>query len=380
MSAPHILILTTKLGFGHMNAAKALAATLPEVIPDCRVTISNPVEEEQTSEILRGLHDSYDEASGWEGLYKFLYRISDTNIAARATDSAVSVMLRESVHEVLEKYQPDVIVSVHEDFLAPLHSLKQLTGDIAPVVTVITDLTTIHRRWFNVVADVTIVPTETAHKKALAQNLAADSVRTIGVPVHPTLANETRSVADLRESLGWQPDTTTLLVVGSKRVGGLVENLRGVNHSNLDLQLALVAGGDDDLHAAFQQTEWHLPTHIYNYVEDMSPMQHAADIVVSKAGGLIVSESLACGKPLLITDVIEGQETGNLAYVKAHNAGAEATTPITVLETLYHWLADDAARLREVAANARHIGQPRAAYDIAEIVHSLCNTTQAQDA
>jgi len=69
---------------------------------------------------------------------------------------------------------------------------------------------------------------------------------------------------------------------------------------------------------------------------------HAVDFVVCKAGGLIVTEALACGLPLMLIDVIEGQETGNAEFVVDNGAGDIARMPLDMLETLYHWLSNDA--------------------------------------
>ncbi|MGJ3239185.1 MAG: MGDG synthase family glycosyltransferase [Anaerolineae bacterium] len=373
MAKKRVLIMTSKLGFGHMSAANAIAAALDTEHPDVEVTITNPAQREDSSDLLKDIHGLYDESSKREGLYEFLYKLSDTGIAAAATNSAVAVMLRDAVYKTIEEYQPDVIVVVHEDYLAPLKSIYEMGGFKIPIVTVITDLTTIHRRWFSQVSKVTVVPTEQGAKLASDHGLLKSKMRQIGVPVTPAIVQETRSTAEIRQELGWDADKTVALVVGSKRVSNLVENLHAVNHSGLDVQLALVAGGDDKLYWKFQQTDWHLPVSIYNYVDNIPAMIKASDLVISKAGGLIVSESLAAGKPILITDVIEGQETGNANYVIEKGVGDKALNALDVLETLYHWLQDDRRILTIRAEKARAIGQPRAAFEIAELVLELAD-------
>lgn len=369
LSRKHVLILTSNMGFGHKSAAKAIAAALKEA--GITVTISNPTERSETPDILKDIWGMYDQTAKREGLYEFIYKLSDTELASMATDSAVGVMMRNAVYRTIEETKPDAIVSVHEDFLAPLKSLYELSGFTIPIVTVITDLTTIHRRWFNSISDITVVPTDKGYRLALTHGLKSAKVRKIGIPVHPDLVQETRTVQEIRESLDLDVNKTTLLVVGSKRVGNLVENLRGVNHSNLDVQMILVAGGDDELYREFQSIAWHVPTQIYNFTEQIPAFMHAADIVISKAGGLIVAETLACGKPILITDVIEGQETGNVEYVLENGAGTRSFHPIEVLETLYHWLMNDKELLRLRAENAKQLGRPRAAFEIADVVKEL---------
>ena len=84
---------------------------------------------------------------------------------------------------------------------------------------------------------------------------------------------------------------------------------------------------------AANQMTWHIPVKIFNFVENMPTLMHASDIMLCKAGGLIVTESLACGLPMILIDVIPGQETGNAEYVMAYGAGDMSETPVTTSRT-----------------------------------------------
>jgi UDP-N-acetylglucosamine:LPS N-acetylglucosamine transferase len=78
------------------------------------------------------------------------------------------------------------------------------------------------------------------------------------------------------------------------------------------LEFALVAGGDEELEQRWSAWAWHQPAHVYGYVNDMPSLMLAADLIVCKAGGLIVSEALAAGLPLLLVEVIPGMECDTL--------------------------------------------------------------------
>ncbi len=93
----------------------------------------------------------------------------------------------------------------------------------------------------------------------------------------------------------------------------------------------------------------------------------AADFIVCKAGGLIVSESLAIGLPLLLVEAIPGQETGNAEYVVQGGAGALVEDAPEALKTVFHWLNHEGAELKERAANAKHLGAPNAAARVADL-------------
>jgi UDP-N-acetylglucosamine:LPS N-acetylglucosamine transferase len=107
--------------------------------------------------------------------------------------------------------------------------------------------------------------------------------------------------------------------------------------------------------------------HIYNYVENIPAFMRASDLIVSKAGGLIATEAMASGLPILIIDVTPGQELGNADYILRHGAGELAGSPVEALEILSHWLDRDKALLAERTRNASALGRPRSAYHVAEL-------------
>ena len=147
-----------------------------------------------------------------------------------------------------------------------------------------------------------------------------------------------------------------------------MEMLNVVNHYGAPLQLAVVAGRNEELFNQLNQYTWHIPVHLYDFVEQMSPLQKASDLVICKAGGLIVTESLACGLPLILVEIIPGQEAGNAELVTTSGAGDMAETPIQMLEVLNHLLQDGQKLLKERARNALALGKPESAFSVAAIL------------
>lgn len=364
-----ILILVADAGFGHRSAANAIAAALEELHPaDCVVEIANPMQDERVPAILRNSGSDYDRlVREAPALYESAYGVADTGLSSAIVQDTVGAMLFEVMNNIIGRCQPDAIVTPYPLYQASLRAIFVLSQRRIPLLTVVTDLARIHRTWFHRAADLCLVSTPEVRDQALEYGLAPEKVKVTGIPVHPNLTREDRSPAAIRTELGWAPDLTTVLAVGSKRVKHLPGILRALNHSGLPLQLAIAAGGDDELYQQFQDTEWHVAAHVYNYVENMPTLMHAAECIICKAGGLIVTESLACGLPILLADVIAGQETSNAEYVVGAGAGEWMHDPLEGLETVYHWLAEGSDLLAQRARNAKRLGRPRAAYDVAEL-------------
>jgi len=102
-------------------------------------------------------------------------------------------------------------------------------------------------------------------------------------------------------------------------------------------------------------------------------MLRSADVLISKAGGLIITEGLACDLPMILVDAIPGQETGNARYICENGAGVISNSPAETLAVLDGWLEDNQRELKRVSLNASRLGKPRAAYLIADAVWQSIN-------
>jgi 1,2-diacylglycerol 3-beta-galactosyltransferase len=215
------------------------------------------------------------------------------------------------------------------------------------------------------------VPTSSIRDQAYDNNIPATRVRVTGLPVHPDFARETRSKSELRDELGWQVDTPTCLIVASARTQQMATISRFLDRAGVRLQVAVVCGGVRDLYTALEQEKWRGPAHMYDWVDNMPQLMKASDFIVTKAGGLIVSESLACGLPIILSEALPGQEAGNVRYIVENMAGAWAPDPAQVLITAFTWLRGEPPQLNAFQARAQELGNPRAAYEIAKGVWGL---------
>jgi 1,2-diacylglycerol 3-beta-galactosyltransferase len=364
-----ILILSADAGFGHRSAANAIAEALQETHGrECAIDVVNPLEDVGAPMLLRESQSDYDKlATEAPKVYRFSYEASDSAVPTAIVEGALTVMLFQTMRNLVRRIQPHAIVTTYPLYQAPLGAVSALGQRDIPLLTVVTDLATVHRLWFHDAADLCLVPTQTVRDLAIGYGVPAERVEITGIPVNPRVARRADTREALRARLGWQPDLTTVLAVGSRRVRDLPDFLHVLNHSGLPIQLVVVAGGDDKTYQQLVNTEWHHPTQVYNFVTNMPELMQASDCLISKAGGLITTEALACGLPLLLIDVIPGQETGNAQFVIDGGAGALAETPVDELEILFHWLDHGGELLRLRAHNAQRLGRPRAAYAVADL-------------
>ncbi len=365
-----ILILTADSGFGHRSAANAIAAALAEKHGgECEVSILNPLEDHRAPIFLRDSAADYDRLiRNAPDLYRFGYNASDNEIPNFLIEGLLTVSLYEIMRDMVRNLNPDVIVTTYPMYQAPLNSYFTINRYRVPFITVVTDLVTVHRMWFSPGVELCLVPTTEVRKLALSNGITASKIHITGIPVSPVYATNTRSKAEIRKKLGWDPSLPMFLAVGSRRADRLVEALSVLNHFGAPLQVAALAGKNEKLYAQLKSMEWHIPAHIYGLAENMPDLMLASDAIICKAGGLIVTESLACGMPMLLIDVIPGQEEGNRDYVVKNNAGVLAETPLQMLETVSHWLADGGTGLKQTAQNACRVGRSNSAFDAVDLI------------
>jgi processive 1,2-diacylglycerol beta-glucosyltransferase len=202
----------------------------------------------------------------------------------------------------------------------------------------------------------------------LARGVDPALIFVTGIPVKPELSTE-KTRADARARLGFADEHVITLLGGgipSPRVRHVVQELV---KTTLRGTLIVVAGRNQELEAELEdltngQTLRLLKLGFVDYMDDIIT---ASDLVITKAGGLTVSEILARGTPMLIIDPIPGQEEWNADFVTAGGAGiqlrmAEMAPAATIA------LLNEPERLETMCAHAKRVGKPNAAVEIVDTV------------
>lgn len=365
-----ILVLTNDAGLGHRQAALATVAALEQRYgAHCRPVLVNPLEEPDAPRTLRNLQSDFNSIVRFApALYQFAHDIGNMWASTRLMERLEVQSLAQPLGHILDRERPDVVVTTHPAFVYLLVHYRQLHGATWPIVVLVTDLARLQRLWFRPEVDLYLVPTGEAAELARRRGIDPRRVHVTGIPVDPRVSEPRPMPAILRAGYGWDTERTTVLAVGSRRVHEFPAFLRALNNANLPIQLAVVTGDDAELLAQVKAINWRLPVHLYGFVHDFAERALAADAVVTKAGGLTVAETLAVGRPLFIIQSIPMHEQGNADYVVANSAGVRAESPAALAKALREALQDDGRFLAAMTENARLLGRPRAAFDVADLI------------
>ncbi len=362
-----VLILHASVGTGHKTAALALEKAFKAAGAD-RVWVQDTLD--YGSGLFRRLYaDLYIELSEkTPELWGFAYRESNRE-QSRFERELRQLYSRVGVYKVdeLSHLRPDAILCTH--FLpidAALNSLAP-AGLRAPVYCVVTDFVG-HPFWAHPGIAGTFVGNEMTADMLVSHGVPRRSLHVTGIPVDPAIAQPKDAAAIRRQrGLGEGPVIT---LIGSGIADDKVRRLaEGILQRDVRGTLCIVAGRNYTLAQSLADLRGseRLVVRVLGFVDYLDDLVAASDLVITKSGGLITSEVMARGAPLLVTEPIRGQEEFNADYVVTAGVGVQARLTDSA-PYMVESLVSDPPRLQRMRENAQRFGRPRAAQDIAGIV------------
>jgi len=370
MQKKRCLIITSDAGFGHRSAALSVAKALEVLYPgQVEILVTNPIQESNTPTVMKPIEKGYDRSVRFSpGLYRLSYEVSDSRLVSEVVEGALALMLQRIMADTIREFKPDVILNTNEMFNTPIGRVLQETGARTPSFTVVTDLADVHSLWFSPEPDRFFIANEWVKVKALESGVPEGKLVTSGIPVSPDFSLNQVEKQALRGSLGLDPHRLTLLFVGSNRVSNLQDYLQVLESFPTPVQAVVIAGGNDELYKKLVDSHFDFPVEVRNFEKNVPQWMMASDILVTKAGGLIVSEGLAAGLPILLIDYLPGQEEGNVRFLLSHQAGALVQNVGEFRAMIDYWLQEDASRLSQVARASAALGHPEAAMTVARVM------------
>jgi UDP-N-acetylglucosamine:LPS N-acetylglucosamine transferase len=330
-----ILLAFSDTGGGHRSAAVAIRAALEKTGADVTTEMLDALTATKFP-ILQHSPAHYDKLST-TGLkfYNLIFRMTDGGWRMNMLTRIVHIKSKRNVLDAIEAFSPDIIVLMHP-LLQRLFSMVRRAFDLTcPIVTVVTDLVTMHAGWTYPDVDRYLVPTEEAYQVKLKRGLEPEQIQFTGFPVHPKFADYDRPQTKTRAAIGIAPDVFTILVTsGGVGSGHLNELVLALEEAHPEKQLLVVTGRNQALRDTLTAQCSNEHTHIYGFVDNMEELMAASDIVVTKAGPGTLMEALVMRRPVILTEAVGVQEYGNIDFVRDHELGLFCPTTSEVTEAV----------------------------------------------
>jgi processive 1,2-diacylglycerol beta-glucosyltransferase len=367
-SSPRVLILSASVGAGHLRAAQAVELALRETAP--RATVRNLDVLELTNRAFRHLYgraylDLVNKAPHVLGyFYDLLDRPHRKNSARDRLRLALEKLNLRRFIAFLKDQPWDLVINTHflpAEIIAALRRKNELT---LPQVTVTTDFET-HRLWVNQPCDHYFTATGEGARYLISFGVPESDVTVSGIPIHPVFS-KAKDQAATRKKLGLAGDRPVVLqLAGGFGVGPIAKLYQALLSVRRPLDVVAVTGRNEKVKAQLEAlpTEGRHRTRVLGFTDQIDEWMAAADLVVSKPGGLTTSETLARGAVMVIVNPIPGQESRNSDFLLESGAAVKVNN-VATLAYKVDALLEDAPRLAQLKANSARLGRPRAAYEV----------------
>lgn len=318
-----VLFAISDTGGGHRSAAVAISAALDQASGK---SLSWAIEDILRLTDFPGVRDApdlYDQLSTrWLRLYDVTFQLTDGTRRVDFLSRLVFVTARRNIARLLLEARPRIVVVTHplvHRFVCAVRRAHRLP---CRVITVVTDLVSLHASWTYPGVDLTLVPTDEAYQLMYKRGMRPSKLQRTGFPVHPKFADYRGSQAEARAALGLDKDRFTILLTsGGVGSGRLHELLLALEQSFPDNQILVVTGKNRSLQSELSQARHGSHSHIYGFVHNMETLMTASDIVVTKAGPGTLMEALVMRKPVIVTEAVGMQERGNIDFVLNYELG-----------------------------------------------------------
>ncbi|PDY48707.1 diglucosyl diacylglycerol synthase [Bacillus pseudomycoides] len=314
---PKVLILTAHYGNGHVQVAKTLAQTfrqkgIEDVIVCDLFGESHPV----ITDITKYLYlKSY--TIGKE-LYRLFYygveKIYDKKIASWYANFG-----RKRLKALLHAEKPDIVINTFPIIAVP--ELKKQTGFSIPVYNVLTDFC-LHKIWIHREVDRYFVATDYVKKVMVEIGVSSEQIVETGIPIRKSFeVTINPEILYSRYHLS-REKKILLIVAGAHGVLGNVKELCQSFMTVPNLQIAVVCGKNEALKQELLGLKEQKPEAltVFGYVENIDELFRITSCMITKPGGITLSEAAALQVPVILYKPVPGQENENAMYFEKKGA------------------------------------------------------------
>jgi 1,2-diacylglycerol 3-beta-galactosyltransferase len=382
-----LLFLTADTGGGHRSAAQAVGQALERAYPGrFTAALCDPLGDPGSARLLRWITRLYGpliRRAPW--LWGAIYYACDSRLAMEVLRRLLLRLADRAAADAAEAHRPAAIVSFHPLTGPAAIAARNRAAPGVPVVTVVTDLVSLHAAWRCAGVDLTIAPAACTARHRPPPGLDRGRWAMAGPPVTRDLRTgplRDGERAALRRSLGLTENGLVILLTGGgEGSGGLARRAAVILRRFADVQVVVVCGRNAALKRRLARRAARSGGRltVTGFVRDMADWLRCSDLVVTKAGPGTIAEATCCGTPLLLTSYVPGQEKGNTELVIGAGAGLRVPGVRPLVAEIGRLRHDRAAVDAMRSASAR-LGRPAAGTEVAELIVSLVGVRPALSA
>lgn len=353
-----VLILTAKYGNGHVQVAKTLENKCKE-LGFKKVSICNLYSESFPifSEITQYLY--LKSFSIGKQFYRLFYYGVD-KIYNKRMMNLYFKMGHKRLHQIVQNEQPDIIINTFPMIVVPEYRRK--TGTVIPTFNVLTDFC-LHKIWVHENIDKYYVATNHVKNKLTEIGVHPSSIKVTGIPIRAQF-EEKQNQKEIYKKYQLDPNKKTLLIMAGAH--GVLKNVKELCQTFItnrkDIQTVVVCGKNTLLKESLEPLAQMYPENfkVYSYVERVDELYQITSCMITKPGGITLTEATALGVPVILFKPVPGQEKENALFFE-QNRAAIVVNQIEDMVDEVDKLLSDQEKLEEMKKNIKKLHVPHSA-------------------
>lgn len=361
-----ILIVSVKAGAGHLKAAESVEAAFAKFQPEAEV--KNLELLDYSTELIKYVYGKMylDIVKTIPELYAYSYKHYESSKRFIKPRFLIDQFNFSDFFGIVEDFDPDIVVATHFIPAGVLENYRRKRKKNFKIAVTITDYE-FHPLWLVANVDLYFTAIEEVKDSLMFYGVPPEKIVTSGIPIHPKFS-EPKNRKELLAKYGLQNNSPVVLIsAGSFGVTPLGEVIADLGAIQDEFQITVVCGNNAKLRKDLeikQKAEPRLKK-VFGFVDFMDELMALSDLLITKPGGITVSESMALGLPMIFIEPIPGQEEANADYIVEQGAGVKARN-LPVLLYKLGLLIRNPEKLTDMSQRAKAISRPQAAQTIVD--------------
>lgn len=316
----NILILSASTGGGHMRASRAIESYMNENYKSANVKIIdsllyiNPILNKTVTSGYISL------ATRTPKIYGKIYELTNKEDRWSSFVSRLNNLFANKLLPLIEEFVPDVIITTHPFPTEMVSILKSKELLNIPLVCIMTDYAP-HKTWVNPKVDAYIVSNDDMVNEMIKIGVKEEIIYPYGIPIEKVFFEKKDRDLVLNELELNHNIPTILMMAGSFGVTNVFDIYEDILNINRDFQIIVITGKNKKLYDEFLNiiAESKKHTKLIYFTDEVNKFMQVSDIIITKPGGLTITEALASNIPMAVFDAIPGQEEENAEFLINHN-------------------------------------------------------------
>lgn len=365
-----VLFLSISMGAGHLKAAYALKEYIEKKYPHSKNIVIDTFK--HTNPLAHKIIvDGYLKAIKIKPkLYGKLYNLSEYKKSLNKLSHIMNITLSYKIEKLIKEFNPSIIVCTHPFPLQMVSYLKKENKISIPIIAILTDYVN-HPLWFHTNIEAFVVGHDYIKEDMVRHGIPKEIIFTYGIPISQVFLDKKKKHL-ARKELSLDDKFTVLIMGGSLGYGNLESTFINFGKCFRDMQLIVVCGENRKLEKKLENISRSLnkKIKILGYTNNISKLMDASDIVVTKPGGMTISEALVKELPLFIISPIPGQEERNAKFLVTSGAAITISKNDDIENVLCQTI-DNCTRFEHMKQMSKNLSMPDSNKNILELMEEL---------